>query len=44
MTTATIPRLITAKEFAIMSRDDARRELVKGELTELSPPPGQMHG
>ena len=44
MITATIPRLMTAKEFAIMPHDDARRELVNGELTELSPPPGQIHG
>ena len=44
MITATIPKIITAKEFAIMTHDDARRELVNGELIELSPPPGQIHG
>ena len=45
MTTATIPKLMTAKEFAMMPyNDDMRRELVKGEVIALSPPPGQIHG
>ena len=45
MTTLAIPKLITAEEFAMMPDcDDMRRELVKGELTELSPPPDFAHG
>ena len=44
MTTATIPRLVTAKEFAMMPDDDMRHELVNGEVIELSPPPGYAHG
>ena len=44
MTTATIPRLMTAKEFAMMPDDDMRHELVNGEVIELSPPPGYVHG
>ena len=44
MTTATIPRLMTAKEFAMTPRDDMRRELVNGEVIDLSPPPIQIHG
>ena len=45
MTTATIPRLMTAKEFAMMPDcDDARLELVNGEVIELSPPPEFTHG
>ena len=45
MTTATIPRLVTAKEFAMMPDcDDARLELVKGEVIALSPPPEFTHG
>ena len=44
MTTATIPRLITAKEFAMMPDDEMRHELVNGEMIELSPPPEFTHG
>ena len=44
MTTATIPRLMTAKEFAMMPDDDMRHELVNGEVIELSPPPEFTHG
>ena len=45
MTTATIPKIITAKEFAIMPDcEDARLELVNGELTELPPSPMPSHG
>ena len=45
MTTATIPRLMTAEEFAMMPDcDDARLELVNGEVIELSPPPEFTHG
>ena len=45
MTTATMPRLMTAKEFAIMPHDDdMRRELVDGELIELPPSPMPSHG
>ena len=45
MTTATMPRPVTAKEFAIMPHDDdMRRELVNGEVIELSPPPEYAHG
>ncbi len=43
MTTATIPRLITAAEFAVMPSEDVRRELVNGELM-TSPPPDFTHG
>ena len=45
MTTATIPRLMTAKEFAMMPDcDDARLELVNGEMKELPPSPMPSHG
>ena len=44
MTTATIPRLVTAKEFAMMPDDDMRHELVNGEVIELSGPPMPTHG
>ena len=45
MITATIPRLMTAKEFAIMPDcEDARLELVNGELTESPPSPMPSHG
>ena len=45
MTTATIPRLVTAKEFAMMPDcDDARLELVNGEVKELPPSPMPSHG
>ena len=44
MTTATVPRLMTAKEFAMMPDDDARHELVNGEVIELSGPPTPTHG
>ena len=45
MTTATIPRLMTAEEFAIIPDcDDARLELVNGEVIELPPSPMPSHG
>ena len=44
MTTATIPRLMTAEDFAMMPRDDMRHELVNGEVIELSGPPMPTHG
>ena len=44
MTTATIPRLMTAKEFAMMPDDEMRHELVNGEVIELSGPPMPTHG
>ena len=45
MTTATMPRLMTAKEFAMTPHDDdMRRELVDGELIELPPSPMPSHG
>ena len=45
MTTAAIPRLMTAEEFALTPHDDDMRlELVNGEVMELSPPPGYAHG
>ena len=45
MTTATMPRPVTAKEFAIMPHDDdMRRELVNGEVMELPPNPMPSHG
>ena len=44
MTTATIPRLMTAEEFAMMPDDDMRHELVNGEAIELSGPPMPPHG
>ena len=45
MTTATIPRLMTAKEFAMIPDcDDARLELVNGEVIELPPSPMPSHG
>ena len=44
MTTATIPKLMTAKEFAMMPDDDMRHELVNGEVIELSGPPMPTHG
>lgn len=42
MTTAT--RLMTADEFLMMPDDGRRYELVRGELVELGPPPGFLHG
>ena len=44
MTTATMPRLITAKEFAMTPHNDMRRELVNGEVMELPPSPMPSHG
>ena len=45
MTTAAIPRLMTADEFAVMPDcDDARLELVNGEVIELPPSPMPSHG
>ena len=45
MTTATIPRLMTAEEFAMIPDcDDARLELVNGEVIELPPNPMPSHG
>ena len=44
MTTATIPKLMTAEEFAMMPVDDMRHELVNGEVIELSGPPMPPHG
>ena len=45
MTTATIPRFMTAKEFAMTPDcDDARLELVNGEVKELPPSPMPSHG
>ena len=45
MTTATIPRFVTAEEFAMIPDcDDARLELVKGEVIELPPSPMPSHG
>ena len=44
MTTATIPRLVTAEEFAMMPDDEMRHELVNGEVIELSGPPMPTHG
>jgi Uma2 family endonuclease len=41
--TITPPRLITAEEYAAMSDDGRRTELVRGEVIEL-PPPSSMHG
>ncbi len=35
---------ITAEEFLLMPDDGKRHELVEGELTELTPPPGWVHG
>ncbi len=43
MTTATIPRLITAAELLAMPDDDMQYELVNGELIKL-PPPDFTHG
>ena len=45
MTTATIPRFVTAEEFAMIPDcDDARLELVKGEVIALPPSPMPSHG
>ena len=44
MTTAAIPKLMTAEEFAMMPDDDMRHELVNGEIIELSGPPMPPHG
>ena len=45
MTTAAMPRPVTAKEFALTPHDDdMRRELVNGELVELPPSPMPSHG
>ena len=44
MTTATMLKPITAAEFAMMPNDDARHELVNGELVEMPPPPMPSHG
>ena len=45
MTTLAIPKLITAEEFAMMPDcDDARLELVNGEVIELPPSPMPSHG
>ena len=44
MTTATMPRLMTADDLLAMPDDGMRRELVNGELTELTPPPEFTHG
>ena len=45
MTTATIPKLMTAEDFAMIPDcDDARLELVKGEVIELPPSPMPSHG
>ena len=43
MTTATVPRLMTADDLLAMPDDGMRCELVNGELTEL-PPPEFTHG
>ena len=44
MTTAAMPRLMTADDLLAMPDDGMRRELVNGELTELTPPPEFTHG
>ena len=44
MTTAAMPRLMTSDDLLAMPDDGMRRELVNGELAELTPPPGQVHG
>ena len=44
MTTATMPRLMTADDLLAMPDDGMRRELVNGELTDLTPPPEFTHG
>ncbi|HYW09738.1 MAG TPA: Uma2 family endonuclease [Longimicrobium sp.] len=43
MTMATQPHLTTADELLRMPRDGVRRELVRGELREMTPP-GHVHG
>ena len=40
----TTTKLITADELLLMPRDDYQYELVRGELTEKMPPPGDLHG
>ncbi len=40
----TLAKPITAEEFLLMPDDGKRHELVEGELTELTPPPGWVHG
>ena len=37
-------KLITADELLNMPDDGRRYELIKGELIELTPPPGSLHG
>lgn len=45
MATATEPKLLTAEEYlANPEFQRTRNELVKGEVVELSPPPGPLHG
>ena len=44
MTTVTIPRLMTADDLLAMPDDGMRRELVNGEVTDLTPPPEFTHG
>ena len=45
MTTLVLPKLMTAEEFAMMDDcDDARLELVNGEVMELPPSPFPSHG
>ena len=40
----TTTKLITADDLLMMPRDDYQYELVRGELTEKMPPPGELHG
>ena len=40
----TTTKLITADQLLMMPRDDYQYELVRGELTEKMPPPGELHG
>ena len=40
----TTTKLITADELLMLPRDDYQYELVRGELTEKMPPPGELHG
>ena len=40
----TTTKLITADELLMMPHDDYQYELVRGELTEKMPPPGELHG
>lgn len=41
---ATSARLMTADELLNMPDDGLRYELIEGELIELTPPPGTLHG